>query len=78
MQWLSNVSFIRDEGRKDEIQHSVCMLTIKLHNLASLFSSENIPEDEKSEFEPLQAVDETGSYILHSLTVKDITQKLMG
>lgn len=74
IQWLSNVSFIRDESRKDEIQHSVCRLTIKLHNLASLFSSENILKVEKSEFEPLQAVDETGSYILHFCTAKDYTE----
>lgn len=65
-----NISFIRDEGRKDE--HSLSILTIRLHNLAILLfcfcfafpPPRNILEAEESEFEPLQNVGETASYIL--------------
>lgn len=81
MQWLFNISFIRDDGRKDETQHSVSVLTIRLYNLAPsclFFLQRDVLETEKSEFELLQAVEENASYILQFCLYKDITQKSVG
>lgn len=77
MQWLSNVSFIRDESRKDEIQHSVCMLTIKLHNLASFFLWKY---PRRWEIWVWTTSGYRWNWFLHLIifTGKDITQKLMG